>query len=54
MSLLKVVDVLAELDKNGEDAAAQAVTKASKSVHGIKLIYIKHMEATVGNNRITG
>lgn len=54
MSLLKVVEVLAESDKSWEDAAQQAVTKAGKSVRGIKSIYIKHMEAKVEKNRITG
>ena len=51
--MLKVIEVLAESDKSWEDAAAQAVTRASKSVHGIKSIYIKDMEAKVDNNKIT-
>ena len=51
--MLKVIEVLAESDKSWEDAASQAVTRASKSVHGIKSIYIKDMEAKVENNKIT-
>lgn len=51
--LLKVIEVLAESDKSWEDAASQAVTRAAKSVHGIKSIYIKEMEAKVENNKIT-
>jgi flavin-binding protein dodecin len=51
--MLKVIEVLAESDKSWEDAAAQAVTRASKSVHGIKSIYIKDMEAKVEKNKIT-
>jgi flavin-binding protein dodecin len=51
--MLKVIEVLAESDKSWEDAAAQAVVRASKSVHGIKSIYIKDMEAKVENNKIT-
>jgi len=51
--MLKVIEVLAESDKNWEDAASQAVTRASKSVHDIKSIYIKDMEAKVENNKIT-
>jgi hypothetical protein len=51
--LLKVIEVLAESDKSWEDAASQAVARASKSVHGIKSIYIKEMEAKVENNKIT-
>jgi flavin-binding protein dodecin len=51
--MLKVIEVLAESDKSWEDAASQAVTRASKSVHGIKSIYIKDMNAQVENNKIT-
>ena len=50
--MLKVIEVLAESDKSWEDATQQAVTKASKSVHGIKSIYIKNFEAKVENNQI--
>lgn len=51
--MLKVIEVLAESDKSWEDAAAQAVVRASKTVHGIKSIYIKDFEAKVENNKIT-
>ena len=51
--MLKVIEVLAESDKSWEDAASNAVTRASKSVHGIKSIYIKDMKAEVENNKIT-
>ncbi len=51
--MLKVIEVLAESDKSWEDAAAHAVKRASKSVHGIKSIYIKDMNAQVENNKIT-
>ena len=51
--MLKVIEVLAESDKSWEDAASQAVTRASKSVHGIKSIYVKDMNAQVENNKIT-
>jgi flavin-binding protein dodecin len=47
MAMLKVIEVLAESNKSWEDAAQQAVTKASKSVHNVKSIYIKNFEATV-------
>lgn len=53
MSIVKVIEVLAESDKSWEDAAAVAVTKASNSVRDIKSIYIKEMEAKVENNKIT-
>ncbi len=53
MSMLKVVEVLAESDKSWEDAAQNAVTDASKSVRGIRSIYLKNIEAVVENGKIT-
>lgn len=53
MAMLKVIEVLAESDKSWEDAAQSAITKAAKTVHNIRSIYIKEMEAKVENNRIT-
>ena len=51
--MLKVIEVLAESDKSWEDAASQAVTRATTRDHGIKSIYIKDMNAQVENNKIT-
>jgi flavin-binding protein dodecin len=53
MSMLKVIEVLAESDKSWEDAAHNAVSAASKSVRGIKSIYLKNIEAVVENGKIT-
>lgn len=50
--MLKVIEVLSESDKSWEDAATQAVANASKSLHGIKSIYIKEMEAKVEDDKI--
>jgi flavin-binding protein dodecin len=53
MATLKVIELLAESDKSWEDAAQNAVDKASASLHGIKSVYIKEMEAKVDNDRIS-
>ncbi len=53
MTMLKVVEVLAESEESFEDAAQAAVTNAAKSVRNIKSIYFKHMEAKVESDRIT-
>lgn len=53
MSMLKVIEVLAESDKSFDDAAQNAVDQAAKSVRNIRSIYIKEMNAAVENNRIT-
>ncbi len=52
MTMLKVVEVLAQSDKSWEDAAQNAVSEASKTVHGIKSIYIKDLEATVEDGKL--
>lgn len=53
MSMLKVIEVLAESDTSWEDAAKQAVATATKTLHGVKSIYIKNFEATVNDGRIS-
>jgi len=51
-NVVKVIEVLAESDKSWEDAAALAVERAGKTLHGFKSIYIKSFEAKVENNKI--
>lgn len=50
--MLKVIEVLAESTKSWEDAAAQAVATASKTIRNIKSIYIENFEATVENGKM--
>ncbi len=50
--VLKVIEVLAQSEKSWEDAAAEAVKKAAKTLTNIKSIYIENMEAKVEGNRI--
>ena len=52
MTMLKVLEVLAQSDKSWEDAAQNAVDQAAKSVRGIKSIYIKEIEASVEDGKI--
>ena len=52
-NVVKVIEVLAESNKSWEDAAANAVTRAGKTLNEIKSIYIKDFEAKVENNKIT-
>jgi len=47
MTMLKVVEVLAESNKGWEDAAQVAVSNAGKTVRHIRSIYIENFEATV-------
>jgi dodecin len=52
MTMLKVIEVLAESNKSWEDAAQQAVSSASKTVRNIKSIWIENFEATVENGKL--
>ena len=52
MTMLKVIEVLTESNKSWEDAAQTAVAQASETLHGIKSVYVKDMEATVENGKI--
>ena len=53
MSMLKVIEVLAESNQSWEDAAKQAIANASKTVRNIKSIWIENFEATVDGDKIT-
>lgn len=53
MSVLKVVEILAESDKSWEDAAQSGIDKAAQTLRNIRSIYIKEMEAQVAEGRIT-
>lgn len=52
MTMLKVIEVLAESNKSWEDAAQSAIDDAAKTVRGIKSIYLKELHATVENGKI--
>ena len=52
MSVKKVIEVLASSDKSWEDAARNAVTSASKTLKGIKSVYIKEQSAVVNENNV--
>jgi Uncharacterized conserved protein len=50
--VVKVIEVLAQSEKSWEDAAAEAVERAAKTLKNIRSIYIENFEATVEGNRI--
>lgn len=53
MTMMKVIEVLANSPDGFDQAAQVAVTKASESVRNIKSVYIKDMNAKVENGKIT-
>lgn len=52
MSILKVIEILASSEVGWEDAAKKAVKTASKTVKGIRSVYIKEHSATVVDGEI--
>lgn len=53
MSMVKVVEVIAESKKSWDAAAENAVKEASKSVRNIKSLYVQEMQAVVEDGKIT-
>lgn len=51
--VIKIIEVLAESPRSWEDAANEALKKASKTLKNIRSIYIKNFEAKVDRNKIT-
>lgn len=55
MAVLKVIEIMADSPDSWEDAARTAVKKASKSVNGIKSVWIKDQSCSVDKKgRVTG
>jgi len=52
MAVVKVIEVLAESQKSWEDAVQTAVSDAAKTIHGIKSVWIKELQAVVEENKI--
>ena len=53
MSILKVIEVLAESPEGFDQAARKAVSEANKTVRNVRSVYIKEMNATVDDGKIT-
>ena len=53
MSVLKVVEILADSKKSWEDATASAVKKASKSISNIKSAYVQSQSVVVSGGKVT-
>jgi len=53
MSVLKVIEVLANSDKSWEDATKKAVSQASKSVKNIRSVYIQDQSAIVKDGEVS-
>lgn len=52
MAILKVIEILADSKKSWEDATAQAIAKASKSVNNIKSAFVQSQSVVVEKNKV--
>jgi dodecin len=52
MSVVKVIEILAESNESWEDAVKVAVKEASKSVSDIQAVYVKEMQAIVEGDQV--
>jgi hypothetical protein len=52
MSVVKVIELLAESSKSWEDAAQDAVTEASKTIENIQSVYVENFQAIVEGAKI--
>lgn len=53
MSVLKVIEILANSNSSWEDATRKAVEKASKSVKHIRSVYVQEQSASVKDGQVT-
>lgn len=53
MSMVKVVEIIAESEKSFSDAADNAVKEAAKTVRNIKSLYVQDMQAVVEDGKIS-
>jgi len=53
MSVLKVIEVLADSKKSWEDATKKAVEKTAKSVNNVKSAFVQSQSVVVKNGKVT-
>jgi dodecin len=54
MSVVKVIELIADSPTSWEDAATTGLAEACKSLRGIRSMYIKEFEAKVENDKVVG
>jgi len=52
MKVLKVIELLASSEESWEDAVKVAVKTASKTVKGIRSVYVQEQSAVVNDNHV--
>lgn len=52
MTILKVIELMANSTKSWEDAVQQAVTNASRTIYNIRSVYVQDHSAIIEDNKI--
>ncbi|MGE0646126.1 MAG: dodecin family protein [Nitrospira sp.] len=53
MSVAKIIEISSDSPTSFEDAIAQGIAKASKTLHGIKSAWVAEQHVVVENNKVT-
>jgi dodecin len=53
MAVLKVIEIMASSSKSWEDATAIGVSKAAKTIKGIKSAYVQSQSVVVNEGNVT-
>jgi flavin-binding protein dodecin len=53
MSVAKIIELSSESPKSVEDAIQNGITKAAKTVHGIKSAWVKEQHMVVENGKVS-
>ena len=51
MAVAKIIELSAESPKSFEDAIQDGITRASKTIHGIKSAWVKEQHVVVDNGK---
>ncbi|MBH0179548.1 MAG: dodecin domain-containing protein [Nitrospira sp.] len=52
MSVAKIIEISADSSKSFEDAVVQGISRASKTIHGIKSAWVKEQHVVVEDNKV--
>lgn len=52
MSVARIIEISAESPKGFEDAIVQGISRASKTIHGIKSAWVKGQNVVIENEKV--
>ena len=52
MSVAKIIEMSAESPKSFEDAIQNGISRAAKTIHGMKSAWVKEQHVVIDNNKV--